>query len=77
MTANHIYIADASSLLWFIKRQVHRIGSILYAPNSHMLALVLKYAIIGRIGAWYKLTYLELNQMHPNNMRHYQGYIVN
>ena len=56
MSAVHIYIADASSSLVFQKHQVHQIRLVLHAPSSHMLALVSKYAIDGRIGGWFKPT---------------------
>jgi len=64
MSAVRIYIVTASSLLWFRKRQVHRIRWIVHAPNSWMLAVISKYAIDARIGGWFKPTYLELNQTH-------------
>jgi len=64
MSAVHICILDASSLVWFRKRQVHRIRWILHAPNSWMLALISKYAIDARIEGWFEPTYLEFNQMH-------------
>jgi len=52
MSAIHIYIVAASSLLLFRKCQVHRIRWILHAPNSQMLALVFTDAIDARIGGW-------------------------
>jgi hypothetical protein len=70
MSAVYIYIADDSSLLRFRKRQVHRINWILLALNSHMLALVSKYATDTRIRGWFKPTYLELNKTHLKNSRH-------
>jgi len=76
MSAVHIYILDASSLLWSMKRQVHRMGEILHAPNSRMLALVSKSAIDARIGGWFKPTYQELDQTHLKNSRHRNGCIT-
>jgi hypothetical protein len=77
MLAVHIYMADASSLLQLRKRQVHRIGWVVHATSSHMLALVSKYAIDARIGGWFKPTYVQLNQMHLKNSRHDHGCIAN
>jgi hypothetical protein len=70
MSAVYIKIADDSSLLRFRKRPVHRIRWILLAPDSHMLALVSKYAIDARIVGWFKPTYLELNKTKLKNSRH-------
>jgi hypothetical protein len=50
MSAVHIYILDAHSLLWFMKRYIHQIRRILYAPNPRMLALVSKSPIDASIG---------------------------
>jgi hypothetical protein len=55
----YIDIFDASSVLSFRKRQVHRIRWTPYAPNSQMLALISKYTIDAGIGGWFKLTWLE------------------
>jgi hypothetical protein len=76
MSADYIEIADASSLLRFRKRHVYRIRWILLATNSHMLALILKYAIDARIGGWFRPTYLELNKTHLKNSRHQDGCIA-
>jgi hypothetical protein len=70
MSAVHIYILDARSLLRFMTRQVHGIREIIPAPSSRMLALVSKSAIDARNGGLFKPTYLELNQMHLKNSRH-------
>jgi len=59
---------NASAILWFRKRQVHRIGWILHAPNSHMLALISKYAIDAQIGGWLKPTYLEFEPDAPDDL---------
>jgi hypothetical protein len=45
LSAVHMYIVNASSLLGYKKCQVHRIWWIVYAPNSWMLAVISKYAI--------------------------------
>jgi len=60
----HIYIVNASSVLWFRKRQMYQIRWILHTPNSEMLALVSKYTIDGTIGGWFKPTYRKSNQIH-------------
>jgi len=77
MLAVHIFILDARSSLWCMKRQVHRIRRILHAPNSRMLALVSTSAIDARIGGWFKPTYLELNKTHLKNSRHWHRCITN
>jgi len=77
MSAVHIFIADASSLLWFRKYQMHQIRWVLHAPNSHMLALVSKYAIDARIGGWFKPSYIECNQTHLKNSSNWHGCIAN
>jgi hypothetical protein len=70
MSAVDIDIINASSLLLFMKCQVHQITWILHAPNSRMVALILKYAIEARIGGWFKPTYWELNQTHMKILTH-------
>jgi len=64
----HIYIVNASSVLWFRKRQVHWIRWIIHASNSGMLALVSKYGLDARIGGWFKLTYLEFEPDAPEDL---------
>jgi hypothetical protein len=61
MSAVHIYVVAARTLLGLRKCEVHRIRWILHASNSRISALILKDAIDARIGGWYKPTYLELN----------------
>jgi len=62
MSAFYISNADHSTCCECRKRQVYRIGWILFAPNSHMLALVSKYAIDARIGGWFKPTLPRIEQ---------------
>jgi len=68
VSAVHIYILKASSVLWFRKHQVHHIRRILHAPNSPMLAFVSKYAMDARIGGWIEPRYLEFEPDAPEDL---------
>jgi len=70
MLADHIYMVNASCVLWSRKRHVHRIRWILLVPDSWMVALVSKYAIDARIGGLFKPTYLEMDLTHPKIVTH-------
>jgi len=68
VSAVHIYIVEAGSVLRFRKHQVHRIRWILYAPNSQRLAFVSKNAIDGRMRGWILPTYLEFEPDAPEEL---------
>jgi len=68
VSAVHIYIVEARSVLRFRKHQVHRIRWIIHTPNSRILPFISKYAIDARIEGWIKPRYLEFELDAPEDL---------